>query len=176
MKLRIARRWFTRRSTIGQWFIDDVRQCDTMEDPVRRDPDPATPENEAKVYGQTAIPALTYLLRLEKPKRDIWSPRNGRDLRETDGTLLKLYWQDASGALVEVPGFTGIFVHALNEPGETLGCIGVGTRDPAVPDWIGASRSALTELMAKVCPALEAGEEATLEIEEFGLPPDAEIR
>lgn len=170
MRMRITRRWFTRRSTIGQLFVDDLRECDTLEDPVRRDPDSATPANEGKVYGETAIPALTYVLKLEKPHRDIWSPRNGKDLREDDGKLLKLYWRDAASQLGEVPGFTGIYVHALNKPEESLGCIGVGQRDLAVPDWIGASRTALTALMAKVGPAFDAGEEVQLVIEEFGRP------
>ena len=173
MRVRIARRWFTRRSTSGQWFIDNLRECDTLEDKVRVDPAPGTPANEAKVYGETAIPALTYVLALEKPQRTIWSPRNGKDLPEDDEKLIKLYWRGPDGSLGEVPGYTGIFVHALNKPGETLGCIGVGQRDPAVPDWIGASRAALTALMAHVSPVLERGDVVPLVIEEFGRPDDA---
>lgn len=157
---------------MGQLYIDDMFEVDTLEDRVRADPVPGTPANEAKVYGQTAIPALTYLLSFEKPQRTIWSPRNGTDLPEDDERLLKLSWRDASGTIGEVPGFTGIFVHAFNSPDESLGCIGVGTRDPAVPDWIGASRAALTALMRVVGPAIEA-DEVELVIEEFGRPDDA---
>ena len=172
MKLRVSRRWYTRRSTIGQWYCDNEWQCDTLEDRVRADSRPGTPSNEAKVYGETAIPALVYLLALEKPQRAIWSPRNGKDLPEDDGKLIRLYWRDSvTGRVGEVPGYTGIFVHALNKPDESLGCIGAGRRDPIVPDWIGESRATLTALMKKVCPAIEAGE-TRLEIEEFGRPPD----
>lgn len=172
MKTRIARRWFTRKSTTGEWFVDEFHECHTLEDRVRADPRSETPANEAKVYGETAIPPLIYWLALEKPERDLWSPRNGKDLPEADGKLIRLYWRDPSGSLVEVPGFTGIYVHAFNRPEESLGCIGVGTRDPAVPDWIGASRAALVALMVKIAPVLEGGEEVTLVIEEFGRPPD----
>ena len=172
MQCRIARRWFTHRSTSGQWFLDDRRACDTLEDRVRVDPAPGTPANEAKVYGETAIPALTYVLALARPHRMIWSPRNGRDLPEDDETLIKLSWRTPGGQLAEVPGYTAIYVHAFNTPEETLGCIGVGQRDPAVPDWIGASRAALTALMRVVGPAIEAGE-VELVIEEFGKPDDA---
>ena len=149
MKLQVERLWYTARSTIGQWYVDGMYQCDSLEDPVRADPVTATAANEGKVYGETAIPAGRYRVVLEKPHRYIWSPRNGRDLPEADGQLLHL---------LDVPGFTGIYVHALNEPGETLGCIGTGTRDPGRPDWIGGSRVSLERLMRKVGEALRAGE------------------
>jgi len=154
VRLRIARRWFTAKSTIGTLYVDELRQCDTLEDRVRRDPDPSTPANEDKVYGETAIPARRYRVVLEKPQRFIWSPR-------PDGKL---------PLLLEVPGFTGIFMHALNEPKETLGCIGVGTREPSKPDWIGGSRIALTVLLPKIDEGLRGGE-VWLTIEEFGAPP-----
>lgn len=146
MTLLIERFWYTSRSTIGQLYLNEADpaqtyQCDTLEDPVRADPNPATPANEAKVYGETAIPAGRYRLVLRKPDRDIWSPRNGRDLPETDGCLLHL---------LDVPGYTGIYLHAFNDPGESLGCIAPGTRDPGIPDWIGGSRAALTRLMRAV--------------------------
>lgn len=162
MRLRIARRWFTAKSTIGQWYVDEVYQCDSLEDTVRPDPDPATPANEGKVYGETAIPARRYRIVLEKPQRVIWSPRNGKDLPEADGKLPHL---------LDVPGYTGIYVHAFNEPRETLGCIGTGTREPGRPDWIGGSRTALTALMRKVVEGLKAGD-VWLDIEEFGRPPE----
>ena len=173
MRCRIARRFFTRKSSLGEWFTDEAKVCDTLEDRVRVDPTPGTPANEAKVYGETAIPALTYVLALEKPHRTIWSPRNGEALPEDDEKLIKLYWRGPDGSLGEVPGYTGIYVHAANRPEELLGCIATGTRDPAVPDWIGASRAALTALMAHVGPALERGDVVPLVVEEFGRPNDA---
>jgi hypothetical protein len=54
--------------------------------------------------------------------------------------------------LVEnVPGRSGIRFHALNEPGESEGCIGVGRK--CVPGRILESRVALVELMAKIAAA-----------------------
>lgn len=51
MNLTLIRRWFSPRSTIGELLIDDVRQCYTLEDQIRRGP---------KVPGETAIPAGRY--------------------------------------------------------------------------------------------------------------------
>jgi hypothetical protein len=154
VRLLIARRWFTAKSTSGNLYVDELRQCDVLEDRVRRDPDPSTPENEAKVSGETAIPAGRYQFVLQMPQRVIWSPR-------PDGKL---------PLLLDVPGFNGIFLHALNAPKNTLGCIGVGTREPSKPDWIGGSRVALTALLPKLEEGLRAGD-LWLDIEEFGAPP-----
>lgn len=159
MRLLLTRRRFTDRSTIGELFVDGNYACDTLEDQVRADPNLATPANEGKVYGETAIPALAYELALVKPHRAIWSPRG-------DGKLLKVLWRDAAGALGEVPGFTGIYLHAFNRPEESLGCIAPGRRTRGAPDWVGGSRVELAALMLRVDPALAAGEVVELVIEE----------
>lgn len=163
MRLRIARRWFTLKSTIGILYVDNIRQCDTLEDVVRRDPEPSTPPNEAKVYGETAIPARRYQVVIAKMERQIWLPKK----------LEWLPWSPRADGhlplLLDVPGFTGIFMHALNTPKDTLGCIGVGTREPSKPDWIGGSRIALTALLLKIEEGLRVGE-LWLDIEEFGTP------
>jgi len=140
--LLLERLFYTPRSTIGQWYVDGIYQCDSLEDPVREDPVPATAPNEAKVYGETAIPAGRYRVVLQKPHRAIWSPR-------ADGHLLHL---------LDVPGFDGVYVHAFNSPGETLGCLGTGTRDPGRPDWVGGSRTSLERLMRKIEEGFRAGD------------------
>lgn len=50
MKLLLKRDTFTDHSTIGQLYVDDVFQCDTLEDKVR----------EAKIQNITAIPSGEY--------------------------------------------------------------------------------------------------------------------
>ena len=145
MRLRLSRRWFTERSTIGQLYVDDVEECFTLEDMVRRDPDPATSANEAKVPGRTAIPAGRYCVVIT-PSR-----RFKADLPE----------------LLDVPGFTAIRIHAGNTDADTEGCILVGRiREP---DRISASRSALEALVPKLLDGLAAGE-IWIDVEQVGVP------
>ena len=61
--------------------------------------------------------------------------------------------------------FTGIFIHALNIPEDTRGCIGVGTRHATKPDWIDSSRLALRALLAQIAEGLAAGQ-VWIEIDE----------
>ncbi|RNC65802.1 DUF5675 family protein [Proteiniphilum sp. X52] len=98
MKLRLERFFFGDKYTVGRLFIDDKYFCDTLEDRVR---DLAS---EEKVYGETAIPAGTYEVRVT------WSPKFKRNLP----------------LLMGVPHFTGIRIHRGNYPKDTLGCILVG--------------------------------------------------
>ena len=158
MTLRIARRWPTTKSTIGQLYIEWVYQCDSLEDRLRRDPIPSTAANEGKVYGTTAIPAGHYQIVFQKPERSIWSPR-------ADGQL---------PLLLNVPGYTVIFIHAFNDPTETLGCIAPGARDLAMPDRINGSRIALTPLVQKIDEGLRAGE-VWIDIETFCEIPEDEV-
>ena len=51
MKLKVVRDTFTDKTTIGKLFVDEVYQCNTLEDVVRKG---------VKVYGQTAIPEGLY--------------------------------------------------------------------------------------------------------------------
>jgi len=139
MVLEILRKWQIGDATIGELRLDGEFECFTLEDVVRVDPDPGTPEHEGKVYGETAIQPGEYDAVLQKPDRKIWSPRNGVDLPEDDGKLL---------LLLNVPSWTGIFFHALNKADETLGCVGVGRQHAGAA--IFESRAALTQLMRKL--------------------------
>ena len=80
--------------TIGQLFVNGEYFCDTLEDEIR----------QVKVMHETAIPAGTYKVTLER------SPRFKR--------ILPL--------LHNVPGFTGILIHSGNTDKHTSGCILVG--------------------------------------------------
>lgn len=138
MELRLTRRWFTDRATEGDLRLDDVHQCFTLEDRAPR-------AGEPKVPGRTAIPPGRY------PVDWRWSPRFRRSLL----------------GLREVPGFSGILIHAGNRSLDTEGCILVGLdRTDPTDDWIGQSGVALAALEATVCPRLQAGEAAAIEIVE----------
>jgi hypothetical protein len=82
------------------------------------------------------IPPGLYRIVLSVSQRslrgELWSPRPDHRLPEVLG----------------VPGRTGIRVHALNDAGQSDGCIGIGKVHSA--EQIGLSRAALTEFTTRL--------------------------
>lgn len=95
MELEVKRVALREGYTIGRLYVDGVYWCDTLEDRVR------DLEREAKVPGQTAIPAARYAVVVNR------SPKFGRLLPR----------------LVGVPGFEGVLIHRGNTAADTAGCI-----------------------------------------------------
>jgi len=102
----LTRKWKSDRCTLGTFelFADGSRNrlfhCYVCEDPVRGDGDPATVA-EWKIKGESAIPYGTYRVRKTYSKRfdkDVWELQN-------------------------VPGFSGIRIHAGNTAKDTEGCL-----------------------------------------------------
>lgn len=97
--------------TMGRITIYDAVL--TLEDKVRK-------PGEAKVAGETAIPAGRYLVTLEN------SPRFGADTL----TLTGFKGGHPTGDLYEVrgtaDGFTFLRMHGVNTERDTEGCVGVG--------------------------------------------------
>lgn len=60
MKLKLQRIEFGTTFTVGKLYIDDIYQCYTLEDVVRKGP---------KVDGKTAIPAGTYSVIIDHSNR-----------------------------------------------------------------------------------------------------------
>lgn len=143
MQLTLQRKFTIRDTTLGELFLDGVKQCDTLEDVIREVP--GQPVETWKIHGRTAIPVGTYLVYLAN------SPKFGPD------TL----------SLEDVPGFTYIRIHAGNDDADTEGCILVGT---AVADPSGdggnvvSSRDALLKLRAKLLPVIRSGERVHLTV------------
>jgi hypothetical protein len=96
MQINVRRTFKGPEYTIGKLYIDGHYLCDTLEDTVR----PAG----TKIAGKTAIPAGTY--RVKKTM----SPRFKKILPE----------------IMNVPGFTGVRIHAGNTAADTDGCLLLG--------------------------------------------------
>lgn len=121
MDLELRRFDFTEARTIGALaIVGGAFTCYTLEDPVR--------PPGVKIPGRTAIPFGRYRVRLTRSER----------------------FQRVLPLLEDVPGFTGIRIHAGNTAADTAGCILVGQRRDA--DAVLDSRAALEALL----PHLEA--------------------
>lgn len=102
MELVLDRFALKSKYTIGRLHINGDRICNTLEDPVRdKDKSGRFEGNEAKVYGDTAIPYGRYKVIVT------YSPRFKRELPR----------------LVDVPHFEGILIHSGNTEKDTEGCI-----------------------------------------------------
>ena len=99
MNLLIERVFLKENYTIGKLYIDSVYFCDTLEDTVRG-------EGE-KIYGKTAIPVGEYKVMLT------YSPKFKKNMP----------------AIIGVPMFTGIRIHAGNSALDTEGCILIGVNN-----------------------------------------------
>lgn len=132
MLVKLNRILRTNEFTMGELYIDDKYICDTLEDRVRPLPEecPNTPKGndckcKEKVYGQTAIPAGTYELKLT------YSNRFKKILPE----------------ILNVPHFLGIRMHAGNTTADSDGCVLVGTWDDKNGNRLINSRIAFDLLM-----------------------------
>ena len=122
-------------------FLDGSHECHSLEDEIRIPYGASLEEiRNLKVAGKTAIPAGKYRVVMTK------SPRFGK--------VLPL--------LLDVPGFTGVRIHAGNRAEHTDGCLLVG--EEAQETTITRSKEALFELMAAIDSAIETGEQVFIEI------------
>lgn len=141
MDLRIARKTNDAVQCTGEMTRGGAWEAWTLEDPVRRDPDPSTPQNEGKIYGRTAIPAGRYRVAIT------WSPKFQKFMME----------------LLAVPGFTGIRIHGGRDAEDTLGCPLVG-HDKQPDGHLLKTLEASAALKAKVEADINAGEEVWCEV------------
>jgi hypothetical protein len=141
MKITLTRTTFG-DSTIGRLLVNGVFQCWTLEDKVREIL--GRPVAEWKVQNQTAIPVGEYEVKLTFSGR----------------------FQKVLPILLNVPGFSGIRIHAGNTKEDTEGCIllGLGVAGSSITQ----SRAAMTQFQSKLELAIKAGERVTVKVE--GLP------
>lgn len=117
MEIKIDRRYKKDAYTIGNLYIDGVWFCNTLEDRDRGLTQTMSVETirQIKVYGETAIPAGRYIVRM-----DIVSPKYSN---------YSWYRQNFGGRmprLENVKGFEGILIHPGNTSLDSYGCILVG--------------------------------------------------
>lgn len=91
---KLLRRSYSSENTLGHMLRNGEHYGWTMEDAVRA--------SFMKVFGKTAIPAMTYRLVVR------WSPK----------------FKEERVFLESVPGFTGIQIHGANDENDVIGCIG----------------------------------------------------
>ena len=139
MEIKLIRESFGDTFTEGKLLIDDVFECYTVEDTDRKMEEDLT----RKVNGKTAIPRGRYEVILSMSNR----------------------FKKVLPEILNVPGFAGIRVHSGNSSIDTEGCIILGSvNDKLDDDWIGGSKIALTQFMAKLETAKESNEKVYIEI------------
>lgn len=130
LHILITRNWRKTDYTVGRLYVNGTQLCNSIEDTDRRlfQGQPLSEILKIKVKGQTAIPTGTYRIRVTE------SPKFKRPLIE----------------VVDVPGFSGIRIHALNTAEQSEGCIGPGLN--TAPGRVTDSRkyeNILTDMVAK---------------------------
>lgn len=144
MEILLKRERSRGNATIGLLFVDGKHTCNTLEDVVRADPDPSTPQNEGKVYGETAIPAGRYRV----------------------GVTMSQRFQRPLPLLYDVPGFEGIRIHPGNKAVDTHGCILPGMMAANDGQSVSESRVAFGVVFDKINDALQDGQEVWITIED----------
>lgn len=142
MKILIERKYKKEAYTIGRLYLEGKFICHTME-PRDRGLTQKMSTSEIlykKVWGQTAIPAGTYRVKMAP----------------------SIKFKARRPFLIDVKGFTGVMIHEGNYPKNTQGCILVGrnTKVGMVLD----SRLCLGEITEAVVKAEERNEPVVITV------------
>lgn len=135
MNLTLKRDPPSDKSTISELDINGVWECYTLEDVDR-----FLEKGGIKIPGRTAIPRGIYRIILD------WSDR----------------FKCLMFLLLDVPGFTGVRIHAGNTAENTEACLLTGQTKEE--DFVGQSVAALKNLSLKILSAMLRGESVWIEI------------
>lgn len=124
MTLHLARRPSFKGATLGSLAINGVWFCWTLEDEIREVK--GQPVAAWKVPGETAIPAGLYRVTLTQSSR----------------------FNRIMPLLNDVPGFSGVRIHAGNTAESTHGCLLLGY--DKYENSVGRSRAAFEELLTRL--------------------------
>ena len=140
MNLSLQRTHQLGAATFGELRLADQRICYTLEDEVREIE--GEPVASWKIKGATAIPSGRYRITLEH------SPRFGPDTLTVNN----------------VPGFTGVRMHAGNTADDTEGCPLLGLAIDARGIVGGTSRPAVDRVRDLVRGAIGRGVEVWMDV------------
>lgn len=153
INLLVDRKWKKQTCTIGRFYVNAVFFGNSMEDRDRGFDKkmPLKAIQLGKIYGQTAIPTGSYMVKLSKSPKFATRP-----------------WCKKYNGLVpeicDVPAFDGIRIHPLNTAESSLGCIGIGKNDKK--GWISKSTQYYYDLMDNyLMPAWKRNEPITITIQ-----------
>lgn len=160
MKLKLHRKWCKDKYTISNLYLvkngKDIWLCNTLEPKVRdynKDGD-LNDLNEAKVYGETAIPYGEYKIDMNTVSPKYSNFNKYPAYRKYNGKLPRL---------INVPHFEGVLIHIGNTKRDTEGCILVGRN--LSKGMVLNSTSTFYNLMDNfLLPAYNNGEEITIDI------------
>ena len=148
--LILKRKWYTKESTVGELFEKGklLRICYILEDFERLATASVSPKGGStrskkrrKVHGETAIPKGRYEIRL------------------THSTKFK----KTLPLLYNVPGFSGIRIHAGNTAKDTEGCLLPGIERSE--DFVGHSKRAFKKLCKMLERTKREGKRIIIEIQ-----------
>ena len=152
MVLKVNRAWKKSGYTIGKFFVNGVRLCESLED-TDRGLNSGMSEaliKMTKIAGQTAIPTGTYTVVLSvspKFKNKSWAKKYGGLVPE----------------LLRVPGYQGVRIHPGTDASSTSGCLIPG--DNKAVGKVLNSQKRYYELMDKyLMPAWSRKETITITI------------
>ena len=134
----LVRRPTVKDTTIGDVTLNDSPVCCTCEDTIREVP--GVPVHVWKQPGRTAIPQGIYRIVVTQSAR----------------------FHRALPLLLDVPGFTGVRIHAGNTNADTDGCILAGMSQSG--GVLFRSRDAVAAWQARIETALLAGQVVLLDV------------
>lgn len=128
MELELRRLERTEVSTIGELYINGIKECYILEDKDRglKQTDSLESINKRKIMHLTAIPSGRYRVVISFSNR----------------------FQKYLPELLEVPGYAGIRIHSGNSADSSSGCLITG--QTKAKDFVGNSRLAFDSLFKKL--------------------------
>lgn len=150
MEIVVDRKWKKDTYTISNVYIDGVFFSNSIEDTDRGLNSSMSLEEvkSKKIYGETAIPTGTYVLKMTYSNRfgtRVWASKYGGKVPE----------------VLNVKGFSGVRIHPGNTAKDTLGCILVGKNN--VKGKVTNSTSYYHKLLDEyIVPASNRGEKIEL--------------